>query len=117
MFNNIHFDNQNNNKILEILTNETDFCYAYSLTSYAYRLLNYNFNIDQPPSSQNKIYAVINRKQDIEPFLVDSDKDLENLKFQVLFARFKKMLLVNKKSIKHPKFMRNKDYTEIIKYL
>jgi hypothetical protein len=99
------------------LINETEFSYSYYISTNAYKMLNYNYEFEKQASSLKKVAVVINRKEGVEPFSIDSDKELENAKFKILFARYKKMLLVKVKSIKPPKNFRNKDYQEIIKYL
>lgn len=99
------------------MINETDFAYSYSIKTSAYKMLNYNYDTEKQSLNQKKIPVVINMKQGIEPFSLESDKEMENSKFKILFVRYKKMLLVRVKSLKKPKNLRSEDYQEIIKYL
>jgi hypothetical protein len=137
---NIKFFNLENLKLIEVLLNETDFYYTFTISLNAYNLLNYNFNytnntvvkpfmliktenemdVDSESieaSRAKQINVVINRRVNEEPFKIDFEVTDRESKFNFLFQRYKKMLLIKVKGIKPPKNLRTKDYQEIVKYL
>jgi hypothetical protein len=63
-----------------------------------------------------KISPIINMREGVDPFVIDREKEIENLN-QILFTRYNKILLIKSKCLKPPKNLRTKDYQEIIKYL
>lgn len=63
-------------------------------------------------SNTNKI--TINKNNNYEAFDVDAHSDPE-IKFNLMFLRYKKLFLVEKKAIK--KTLRKKDFDEIKKYI
>jgi hypothetical protein len=95
--------------------NETNFTYTFYVNkTYALGINNESgMEVDDEEPKSNKI--IINKNQNTEAFdlcLYDSDPEF---KFNLVFLRYKKLFLVEKKAIK--KTLRKKDFEEIKKYI
>ncbi len=54
----------------------------------------------------------------IKPFNIDTDiKHERGMKFNIIFSKYKKLFLVEYKSLRPPKNLKERDYQQIIKYL
>jgi hypothetical protein len=123
--------------MIEVLLNETNLKYDFTITKKAYSILGYNFQNEKEdtqsssPTNLNRTVS-INDNNDIlnidknstnlltnssESFHLDTYFKEPNDKFNIIFTRYKKIFLVMGKSIKAPKKLKFNHYQQLLKYI
>lgn len=68
--------------------------------------------------NQRETKILLNKREDIEPYHLNfEDRVGLKGKFSILFARYKKLFLVQYKSLKPNKNLKDKDFQQIVKYI
>ncbi len=115
------FFNFYNPSMIQILFNETNFSFSYTMPRQLYELFKYNFKTAEELRSENVVTVIINNgnvSDKNEIFNLDTKfNGNDEEKFKFLYERYHKLFLVMKKGLKLPQNIQFRHFKEIAKYI
>ena len=115
------FFNFYNPSMIQILLNETNFSYSYTVPRQLYDLFKYNFKNNEELRPESPITVIINNGElsdACEIFNLDTKfNGNDEEKFKLLYERYHKLFLVLKKAQTIPHNLQMRNFKEIGKYI